>query len=106
MDSVEEEYWARRTEEQAKWHVIILENHYLSALFQNIPSAPIWNRGREKRKFHITPVYVPQNLEDAILDLHRHWLAEQQQRMTQEYRVQVIIVEEEKQREVNKVEIN
>ena len=26
--------------------------------------------------------------------------------MTQEYRVQVIIVEEEKQREVNKVEIN
>jgi len=38
----------------------------------------------------MTPVHVPQTLENAILDLHRHQLAEQQQRITQEYRAQVI----------------
>ena len=106
MDSIKEEHWARRAEEQAQWHVVIPENYYLSALFQNIPLAPVWNRERGRERFHMTPIHVPQNLENAIYDLHRHWLVEQQQRMTQEYRAQVIRVEGERQREVDKVEIN
>jgi len=38
----------------------------------------------------MTPTHVPQTLENAILDLHRCQLTEQQQRITQEYRAQVI----------------
>ena len=33
MDSVEEEYQVRRTEEQAQRHVVILEYYHLPALF-------------------------------------------------------------------------
>ena len=48
----------------------------------------------------MTPAHVPQTLENAILDLHRRQLAEQQQRITQEYRAQVITrVEAERQRQ-------
>ena len=48
----------------------------------------------------MTPAYVPQTLENTILDLYRCRLAEQQQRITQEYRAQVITrVEAKKQRE-------
>ena len=48
----------------------------------------------------MTPAHVPQTLENAILDLRRHQLAEQQQRITQEYRAQVITrVEAERQRQ-------
>jgi len=48
----------------------------------------------------MTPTYVPQTFENAILDLHRCQLAEQQQRITQEYRAQVITrVEAERQRQ-------
>jgi len=43
-------------------------------------------RGRRRTKYHLIPVHVPQNLEDAILDLHRHQLAEQLLRTTQEQR--------------------
>ena len=69
-------------------------------MLQNIPLAPVWNREKGQGRFHITPTHVPQTLENAILDLHRHQLAEQQQRITQEYRAQVITrVEAEKQRE-------
>jgi len=47
----------------------------------------------------MTPAHVPQTLENTILDLHKHQLAEQQQRITQEYRAQVITrVEAERQR--------
>ena len=46
-------------------------------------------------------VHVPQNLEDAILDLHRCQLAEQQQRTTQGHRE----VEVERQREVEIIQI-
>ena len=42
--------------------------HY--PLLQNIPPAPVWNRGRDRRCF-ITPLYVPPNLDEAIVDLHR-----------------------------------
>ena len=42
------------------------------------------------------PVHVPQNLEDAILDLHRCQLAEQLLRTTQEQRR----IEGERQRQV------
>ena len=56
----------------------------------------------------MTSVHIPQNLDDAILDLHRHQLAqqilseEQQQRTTQGYRAEIIRVEVERQRQVEK----
>jgi len=56
-------------------------------------------RGRRRRrrtKFHLIPAHVPQNLEGAILDLHRHWLAEQLLRTAQEQRK----VKGERQRQV------
>ena len=49
----------------------------------------------------MTSAHVPQNLEDAILDLHRRQLAEQQQRTTQGHRE----VEVERQREVEIIQI-
>ena len=79
MDSVEE-HWARRAEKQAQQYIVVSENHYLSALLQNVSLAPIWNRGSGKgkrRQFHMTPTHVPQTLEIAILDLCRHQLAKQ-----------------------------
>ena len=54
----------------------------------------------------MTPVYVLQNLDDTILDLHRCQLAEQmlsreqQQRTTQDYRAEMIRVEVERQRQI------
>jgi len=56
----------------------------------------------------MTPVHVPQNLDDAILDLRRCQLAQQillekqQQRTTQDYRAEIIRVEAERQRQVEK----
>jgi len=53
----------------------------------------------------MTPAHVPQTLENAILDLCKCRLAEQQQRITQEYRAQVITrVEAERQRQVEMVQ--
>ena len=74
MDPVEEEYQARRAKERAQQYVV-------PALLQNIPPAPVWNRERERERerFQPTPVHVSQNLEDAILDLHRCRHNEQQQ---------------------------
>ena len=95
MNPVEEECQARRAEEQAQRHP------------PNITLAPVLNRGRERErgkrqsKFYLTSVHVPQNLEDAILDLHRCQLAEQQQRTTQGHRG----VEVERQREVEIIQI-
>ena len=70
IDSVEEECQARRAKEQVQWDL------------PNITLAPVLNREREKErqqsKFYLTSAYVPWNLEDAILDLHRHQLAQQQ----------------------------
>ena len=79
MDSVEEEHWARRAKEWAQQHVVVPENYQLSALLQNVPPAPVWNRGRgrERGRFHMTPAHVPQNLDDTILDLHKCQLAQQ-----------------------------
>jgi len=55
----------------------------------------------------MTPAYVPQTLENAILDLCRYQLVEQQQRITQEYRAQVITrIEAERQRQVEVVQRN
>jgi len=75
-------------------------------LLQNVPPAPVWNRdrGRGRKRFYLAPVHVPQNLEDTILDLHRRRLAEQQQRTTEEYGVQIIRVEAERQRQENVVQ--
>ena len=94
MDPAEEECQTRRAEERAQRYVV-------PALLQNIPPPPVWNRGRGRGRFHMTPAHVPQTLENAILNLRRHQLAEQQQRITQEYRAQVITrVEAERQVEV------
>ena len=94
MDPAEEERQTRRAEERAQRYVV-------PALLQNIPPAPVWNKGRGRERFHMTLAHVPQTLENAILDLHRRQLAEQQQRITQEYRAQVITrVEAERQVEV------
>ena len=49
----------------------------------------------------MTSAYVPQNLENTILDLYRHQLAEQQQRTTQGHRE----VEVERQREIEIIQI-
>ena len=100
MDAVEEEGQARKAEERAQRY----------ALLQNVPPAPVWNRerGRGGKRFHMTPIHVPQNLDDAILDLHRRQLAqkilseEQQQRTIQDYRAEIIRVEAERQRQVEK----
>ena len=83
MDPVKEERQARRAEEQTQRDQ------------QSV--APVLNRGRRRRtKYHLIPAYVPQNLEDAILDLHRCQLAEQLLRTTQEQRR----VEGDRQRQV------
>jgi len=48
----------------------------------------------------MTLAHILQTLENAILDLYRRQLAEQQQRITQEYKAQVITrVEAERQRQ-------
>ena len=53
----------------------------------------------------MTPAHILQTLENAILDLYRRQLAKQQQRITQEYKAQVITrVEAERQRQVEVVQ--
>ena len=48
----------------------------------------------------MTPAHILQTLENAVLDLYRRQLAKQQQRITQEYKAQVITrVEAERQRQ-------
>jgi len=95
MDPIEEEHQARRAEEQAQRDL------------PNITLAPVLNkergkeRGRRQSKFYLTFAHVPQNLEDAILDLHRHQLAQQQQRTTQGHRE--VKVERQRQVEINQI---
>ena len=95
MDPVEEEHQARRAKKQAQWYL------------PNITPAPVLNRekgrgkGKWQSKFYLTSIYVPQNLEDAILDLHRHQLAQQQQRTTQGHRK--VKVERQRQVEINQI---
>ena len=90
MDAVEEGRQARRAEERAQR--------------DQQPAVPVLNkeRGRRRTKYHLTSTYVPQNLEDAILDLHRYQLTEQLLRTTQEHRE----VEVENQKQVEEVQIN
>jgi len=90
MDAVEERRQARKAKEQAQR--------------DQQPAAPVLNRERERRrtKYHLTSTHVPQNLEDAILDLHRCQLTEQLLRTTQEHRE----VEAENQRQVEEIQIN
>jgi len=96
MDPVEEECQARRAEERAQRY----------ALLQNVPPAPVWNRDRRRgrKRFYLALVHVPQNLENAILDLCRRQLAEQQLRTTEEYGAQITRVEAERQRQENVVQ--
>ena len=84
MDPVEEEHQARRAEERAQRDQ------------QSVASVLNRGRGRRRTKYHLISAHVPQNLEDAILDLHRHWLAEKLLRTTQEQRR----VKRDKQRQV------
>jgi len=74
MNAVEEGHQARRAEERAQR--------------DQQPAAPVLNRKRERKKtkYHLISTYVPQNLEDAILDLRRRQLTEQLLRTTQEHR--------------------
>ena len=88
MDPVEEERQVRRAEERAQR--------------DQQPVAPILNRGRGRRtKYHLIPAHVPQNLEDAILDLHRRQLAEQLLRTTQEQRR--VEGDRQRQMEINQI---
>jgi len=95
MDPVEEERQARRAEKQAQRDL------------PNITPAPVLNRERERErerrqsKFYLTSAHVLQNLEDAILDFHRHQLAQQQQRTTQGHRE--VEVERQRQVEINQI---
>ena len=95
MDLVEEECQARRAKERVQQD------------FPNITPAPVLNRkrgrgrGRQQSKFYLTSANVPQNLEDAILDLHRHQLAQQQQRTTQGHKG--VEVERQRQVEINQI---
>jgi len=91
MDPVEKERQARRAEERAQRDL------------PNITPAPILNRERERERGrrHLTFAHVPQNLEDAILDLHRRQLAQQQQRTTQGHRE--VEVERQRQVEINQI---
>ena len=63
MDAVEEGRQARRAKERAQR--------------DQQPVAPVLNRGRgrSRTKFHLTSAHVPQNLDNAILDLHQRQLA-------------------------------
>ena len=47
-------------------------------ILQNIPPAPVWNRGKGGRHY-ITSLYVPANLDEAIANLHRQQQANQVQ---------------------------
>jgi len=49
----------------------------------------------------LTSAHVSQNLENAILDLHSHQLAQQQQRTTQGYRE--VKVKRQRQVEINQI---
>jgi len=58
-------------------------------------------RERQQSKFCLTSTDVSQNLKDTILDLHRHQLAQQQQRTTQGHRE--VEVKRQRQVEINKI---
>ena len=86
MDPVEEERQARRAEERVQQ--------------DQQPAAPVLNRGRRRRrrtKYHLTSTHVPQNLDDAILDLCQRQLAQQHQLLDH---LQITRVEAERQRQV------
>ena len=88
MDPVEEERQARRAEKRVQR--------------DQQPATFVLNRGRGKRtKYYLIPVHVPQNLEDAILDLYRHQLAEQLLRTTQEQRR--VEGDRQRQMEINQI---
>jgi len=95
MNPVEEERQARKAKERVERDL------------PNITPAPILNRerergrGRRQSKFYLTSAHIPQNLEDAILDLHRRQLAQQQQRTTQRHRE--VEVERQRQVEINQI---
>ena len=85
MDFVKEEHQARKAEERVQW--------------DQQPAASVLNRGRERRrtKYYLTFIHVPQNLDDAILDLHQRQLAQQHQLLDH---LQITRVEAERQRQV------
>ena len=59
--------------------------------------SPYRGRGRRRTKFHLTSAHVPQNLDDAILDLCQCQLAQQNQLLDC---LQITRVEAERQRQV------
>ena len=85
MDAVEEGRQARRAEERAQR--------------DQQPVALVLNRGRGRRrtKYHLTSTHIPQNLDNAILDLRQRQLAQQHQLLDH---LQITKVEAERQRQV------
>ena len=83
MDPVEEERQARRAEQRVQR--------------DQQPAAPVLNRGRGRKrtKYYLTSTHVPQNLDDAILDLRQRQLAQQLLD-----HLQITRVEAERQRQV------
>jgi len=63
MDSVEEEYQARRAEDRARHHIDNPNyHHHYHPLLQNIPLAPVWNKGRGGRCHLSLPHIIPNNI--------------------------------------------
>ena len=64
MDAVEEECQARRADDRAQHHIDNPNHHlyHLYPLFQNIPPAPVWNRGRRGKHYLPLPHIIPNNL--------------------------------------------
>ena len=62
VDAVEEECQARRAKDRAQHQIDNPNYHHLHPLLQNIPLAPVWNRGREERCYLPLPHIIPNNL--------------------------------------------
>ena len=61
MDSAEEEHQARRAGHRDRHHINNPDyHHHHHPLLQNIPPAPVWNRGRGRRH-HLPHPYINTN---------------------------------------------
>ena len=61
MDAVEEECQARKAEDRAQHYIDNPNYHHHHPLLQNISPAPVWNRGREERRYLPLLYIIPNN---------------------------------------------